>query len=70
MYADNTDSRSANGTLPPGYEAQESEYRRAETACRQAFEVEDGYGAPDSNPQRYRIFRDGFFAAWNLRKAA
>lgn len=70
MTADNTDSRSTNGTFQLGYEAQETEYRRAEAACRQAFEVEDGYGDPDGNPQRYRVFRDGFFAAWNLRKSA
>ena len=38
-------------------------YGEIESACRHAFEIEDGYGDPDSNPQRYRIFRDGFFAA-------
>lgn len=45
---------------------QSSEYAKANAACRRAFEEEDGYGHPESNPQRYRIFRDGFFAAWNL----
>ena len=33
-----------------------------EHACRQAFALEDGYGDPDAMPQRYRIFRDGFYA--------
>ena len=43
-----------------------SEYAKANEACRRAFEEEEGYGHPEANPQRYQIFRDGFFAAWNL----
>ena len=32
-------------------------------ACKDAFAVEDGYGDA-TNADRYRVFRDGFFAGW------
>ena len=33
-----------------------------ESACRVAFETEHGYGNPEANIDRYRVFRDGFYA--------
>jgi len=36
-----------------------------EGKCRNAFLLEDGYGLPSEHPERYRVFRDGFYAAWN-----
>lgn len=33
-----------------------------ESKCRYAFEIEDGYGYPEANRDKYRVFRDGFHA--------
>lgn len=39
-------------------------YSEIEARCRKAFLEEDGYGEPGAHPERYRVFRDGFYAAW------
>lgn len=33
-----------------------------EQACRVAFQTEHGYGLPEANIEKYRVFRDGFYA--------
>mgnify|MGYP000152035630 CR=1 FL=1 len=45
------------------------EHAEIEARCRKAFLLEDGYGVPGEHPERYRVFRDGFFAAWMRAKA-
>lgn len=39
-------------------------YATIDEACQAAFAVEDGYGDAATNADRYRVFRDGFFAGW------
>ena len=41
----------------------QSAYGTIEAACRCAFD-EEGYGYPESNMAKYRVFRDGFLAGW------
>ena len=41
-----------------------ADYAEIEARCRKAFVLEDGYGIPSEHPERYRVFRDGFFASW------
>ncbi len=43
-----------------------SEWGTIDRFCRHAFEVEDGYGYPDSNPKNFKVFRDGFFAGYHM----
>jgi hypothetical protein len=45
------------------------EHSEIEARCRKAFLLEDGYGVPSEHPERYRVFRDGFFAAWMRARA-
>lgn len=46
-----------------------AEHVQIEARCRKAFLLEDGYGVPSEHPERYRVFRDGFFAAWMRARA-
>lgn len=46
-----------------------AEHAQIEARCRKAFLLEDGYGVPSEHPERYRVFRDGFFAAWMRARA-
>jgi len=46
-----------------------AEHAQIEARCRKAFLLEDGYGIPSEHPERYRVFRDGFFAAWMRARA-
>ena len=46
-----------------------TEHAQIEARCRKAFLLEDGYGIASEHPERYRVFRDGFFAAWMRARA-
>jgi len=59
-----------NSTVVAPVVPDDSDFGMLNTLCRHAFEIEDGYGDPDSNPRNFLVFRDGFFAAYSVFAAA